>query len=164
MIRNSFKIIFILVCCFLLVSCINNNTVNTDTEKMNNDLKDDNKVIEMKISATINGNIYEISLEDNDTSKKFVELLPLTIQMDDLNQNEKYFYLDAALPIQVYRPGNIETGDFMLYGNNCLVLFYESFQNSYSYTKLGTMNNVENLKQDLSSNRIEITFKNDLSQ
>ena len=33
----------------------------------------------------------------------------------------------------------------MLYGNNCLVIFYKSFDTSYSYTKIGHIDNLEDL-------------------
>ena len=33
----------------------------------------------------------------------------------------------------------------MLYGNNCLVIFYKSFDTSYSYTKIGHIDNLDNL-------------------
>ena len=33
----------------------------------------------------------------------------------------------------------------MLFGNNCLVIFYESFDTSYSYTKIGHIDNLDNL-------------------
>lgn len=33
----------------------------------------------------------------------------------------------------------------MLYGNNCLVVFYKSFNTSYSYTKIGHIDNLSDL-------------------
>ena len=43
----------------------------------------------------------------------------------------------------------------MLYGNNCLVVFYKSFDTSYSYTKIG---HIENLP-DLEDKNIIIKFE-----
>ena len=43
----------------------------------------------------------------------------------------------------------------MLFGNNCLVIFYESFDTSYSYTKIGHIDNLD----DLGSNNIEIKIE-----
>lgn len=43
---------------------------------------------------------------------------------------------------------NIQKGDVMLYENNCLVIFYKSFTTSYEYTKIGHIDNLEDLTQD----------------
>ncbi|WP_353887861.1 cyclophilin-like fold protein [uncultured Parabacteroides sp.] len=39
------------------------------------------------------------------------------------------------------RPGIIHTGDLLLWGANTVVLFYETFSSSYSYTRLGKIEN-----------------------
>jgi hypothetical protein len=72
-------------------------------------------------------------------------MLPLELSMSDLNDNEKYTYLDSSLPTNPYNPKHIETGDVMLFGDNCLVIFYESFNTSYSYSKIGHINNLPEL-------------------
>ena len=93
----------------------------------------------------INDNLYTINLEDNETTSVFVNLLPLEIEMKELNGNEKYIYLDKTLPTNSFNPNHINVGDVMLYGNNCLVIFYDSFDTSYSYTKIGHIDNLSNL-------------------
>ncbi|WP_159443783.1 cyclophilin-like fold protein [Anaerorhabdus furcosa] len=135
------------------------NQVNQDLNVEENQPEEFNEGVEqMMITATINEIEYEIILEDNNTTRAFIDLLPLTIQMDDLNNNEKYFYLDAALPSDSYNPETIQPGDFMLYGNNCIVLFYKSFQSNFSYTKLGTIKNTDGLQVIAASTSIEVTF------
>ena len=47
----------------------------------------------------------------------------------------------------------------MLYGNNCIVIFYESFNTSYSYTKIGYIENPDNIKDALGSGSVNVTFK-----
>ena len=44
----------------------------------------------------------------------------------------------------------------MLYTSNCLVLFYDSFDTEYSYTKIGYIEDIEGLKEALGSGTIEI--------
>ena len=111
----------------------NNKTV----EKSNEVIKD------MKIE--INNKEYSINLEENETTKKLIELLPLELNMDELNGNEKYVYLDTNLPTNSYSPKHINAGDVMLFGNNCLVIFYKSFDTTYSYTKIGHIDNLPDL-------------------
>ena len=98
-----------------------------------------------KIYATINGEKLEIRLEDNSTVSALIKELPLEVSMSDLNSNEKYAYLDNSLPTNTYSPKHIETGDVMLFGDNCFVVFYKSFDTSYSYTKIGHIDNLPSL-------------------
>ena len=79
------------------------------------------------------------------TTSALTKLLPLDITMDDLNKNEKYVYLEDSLPTNTYSPNHIEAGDVMLFGDNCLVIFYKSFDTSYSYSKIGHINNLPEL-------------------
>ena len=102
-----------------------------------------NEVSTMK--AIINNKEYVIKLESNETVNSLINLLPMEITMNELNGNEKYIYLDNTLPTNSYNPNRINKGDVMLYGNNCLVIFYKSFDTSYSYTKIGHIDNLEDL-------------------
>lgn len=47
----------------------------------------------------------------------------------------------------------------MLWGSNGLVLFYETFNTSYSYSKIGYMENASGLKDALGSNNPTVTFE-----
>lgn len=98
-----------------------------------------------KIYVSINNEELEIELDDNSTASALVKLLPLELSMSDLNGNEKYAYLDESLPTNTYSPKHIEAGDVMLFGDNCLVIFYESFDTSYSYSKIGHIDNLPSL-------------------
>ena len=138
----------------------NNNTVNntentiesTTTNKIVNESEEEMKIT-LKIS--INNKTYEANLEQNETVKRFLEILPKEFNMSELNGNEKYVYLDNALPTNSYSPNHIEAGDIMLYGNNCLVIFYKSFDTPYSYTKIGHIQNFE----DLGNKNVTIKFE-----
>ena len=95
--------------------------------------------------CNINDKEYTINLEDNKTAREFVNHLPLELNMNELNGNEKYAYIDSTLPTNETKPKQISAGDVMLYGNNCLVIFYETFNTQYSYTKIGHIDNLSNL-------------------
>ncbi len=99
------------------------------------------------------------TLIDNPTTRALLEHLPMTVSMGDLNGNEKYYYLPNDLPTASEQPGQIQTGDLMLYGSNCLVLFYETFSSSYSYTPLGQLEDPARLAQALGRGNIEVTFR-----
>ena len=101
---------------------------------------------------------FTINFEDNQTVAKLQQLFPLTITMNELNGNEKYYYLSTTLPTNSSRVSFINAGDVMLYGNNCLVVFYESFSSGYSYTKLGHIENPKNLKSALGGGNVKVSW------
>ncbi len=107
----------------------------------------------------INNKEYSITLEDNETVDALINNMPLNLSMNNLNGNEFYSYLDFTLPTNSYNPGKINKGDIYLYGNNCLVIFYESFNTSYSYTKIGKLDDVEVLDNIKSKNNIIVSLK-----
>lgn len=102
---------------------------------------------------------YIITLEDNETVDALVNNMPLDLSMSNLNGNEFYSYLDFTLPTNSYNPGKINKGDIYLYGNNCLVIFYESFNTSYSYTKIGKLDNIEVLDNIKDKNNIIVSLE-----
>ena len=107
------------------------------------------------IKISIENKIYNATLEQNETAKQFTNLLPQEFNMNELNRNEKYVYLNVELPTKPYSPKHIEAGDIMLYGNNCLVVFYKSFDTPYSYTKIGHIERLE----DLGNKNVTISFE-----
>lgn len=88
---------------------------------------------------------YIASLENNPTVQAFLQILPQEFIMEELNSNEKYVYIDCHLPTKPSIPKQISAGDIMLYGDNCLVIFYKTFTTNYSYTKIGHINNLPKL-------------------
>ena len=111
-----------------------------------------------QIRIVAGGKTFLAELENNKTARAFRSKLPATFLMEELNGNEKYHYMDRTLPTNSKRPGTIKAGDLMLYGNDCLVLFYETFKSSYSYTKIGHIKNVKGLKDALGRGDIKVSF------
>ena len=127
----------------------NNQDTTTNSIEQKEDKKDINNNSNEEINSVkilIDNKEYIINLENNNTVKTFLNTLPLELDMSELNGNEKYVYLDNTLPTNSYSPKHINAGDVMLFGNNCLVLFYKSFDTSYSYTKIGHIDNLPNLE------------------
>ena len=114
---------------------------------------------ETAITITVGEQAFSAVLNDSDAAAMFLEQLPLTLDMSELNGNEKYFYLDESLPTDAERPGQISTGDLMLYGDNCLVLFYQSFTSSYSYTRLGRLENPDGLAAAVGGGSVTVRFE-----
>ena len=132
----SFVIITLL---FVTIGCNNKKVINDNSFKNSS-----NEVIE-SVKAIINDKEYVINLEDNETVKAFINILPKEFNMSELNGNEKYTYLDSSLPVNESNLKKVNAGDVMLYGDNCLVIFYKSFNTSYSYTKIGHIDNLLDL-------------------
>ena len=102
---------------------------------------------------------FTVTLESNDTVTALTEMLPLTLDMSELNGNEKYDYLETALPSAPQKVRHIHEGDIMLYGDNCLVVFYESFDTSYTYTKIGHIDDTSGLADALGTDGVTVTFE-----
>jgi hypothetical protein len=107
---------------------------------------------------TVGERRFAITWADNAAARAFAAQLPLTLDMQELNGNEKYAELPDELPVNASRPGTIRNGDLMLYGSNTLVLFYETFNSSYSYTRLGHVNDPEGLPDALGRRSVRVVF------
>lgn len=112
-----------------------------------------------KIKIIVNSQTFTATLLNNNSAKAFKEMLPLTMNMTELNGNEKYHALPNNLPTNSSNPGTIKNGDLMLYGSSTLVLFYKTFSTSYSYTKLGSVNDVAGLEAALGYGNVTVTFE-----
>lgn len=113
----------------------------------NSDMED---VLDMyNIEIHVNGKVFSAKLYQTETTDVFMQKLPLSITMNELNGNEKYYYFSENFPTESQKVSQIHAGDLKLYGSSCLVLFYESFSTSYSYTDLGYVENPEGLAEAL---------------
>lgn len=102
---------------------------------------------------------FRLTLEENATAAAFRALLPLTLNMSELNGNEKYYNLSTGLPVAASRPGTLLAGDLMLFGSDCVVLFYETFSSSYSYTPIGRADNPSGLAAALGLGNATVRFE-----
>ena len=107
---------------------------------------------------TVGERRFAITLTNNPAARAFAAQLPLTLDMVDLNGNEKHAELPQALPVSASRPGTIRQGDLMLYGSTTLVVFYLTFDSSYSYTRLGRVDDANGLAQALGQRAVQINF------
>ena len=112
-----------------------------------------------KMRVIVGDKVFPATLADNYTAEEFRGLLPLTFNMAELNGNEKYYYMSYNLTVDEAVPDMIHAGDIMLYGRNCLVLFYDTFGTSYAYTRIGAINDPTGLAEALGSGQATVTFE-----
>ena len=110
------------------------------------------------VTVTVGEQVFPATLQDSETARQLAERLPLTLDMSELNGNEKYFYLDSGLPTDSCQLRQINAGDLMLYGDSCLVLFYKTFSSGYSYTPLGSVDDPTGLAEALGTGSVTVTF------
>ena len=138
---------FVVVCllAFWLVGCYSpkDDDVNLGVDIMN---------------LEIGNYTFEVDLETNSTVAALLERLPLTVEMQELHGNEKYYYLDTGLPSHAGRVGQIKAGEIMLWGNDCLVIFYQSFSTPYTYTRIGQIKDTTNLLKAVGSGNIQVKW------
>lgn len=110
------------------------------------------------ITLTVGSQTFSATLLESESAHQLAARRSLTLEMSELNGNEKYVYLADTMPADAHQPGQINAGDLMLYGNNCLVLFYEIFSSSYSYTQLGSVDDPAGLAEALGVGGVTVTF------
>jgi hypothetical protein len=113
----------------------------------------------MKLKITIGSHIFSATFYTNPTATAFKSLLPLNVNMIELNRNEKYADLSQSLPVNASNPGTIHTGDLMIYGASTLVLFYKTFSTTYHYTSIARIDNVDRLAAAVGSTSVMVKFE-----
>ena len=142
LIKSKPKIIYnflIIMFLIILTSC---------SIKIEESTKEEITTVPSSMNIIIDELEYTINLENNETVNTLLKLLPEEFEMKELNGNEKYLHLDTIIPIDSIAPEHINAGDVMLYGNNCLVIFYKSFDTVYRYTPVGHIDNLPDLDTD----------------
>lgn len=157
--KNSLIVIFGLV--ILLtgsVACKTDDVIITNTNMETNDSTHVD-TLSNQLKVRIGSKTFTATLLNNATVTAFKAKLPMTVSMSELNGNEKLYRFPENLPTNASNPRNINLGDLMIYGSNTLVLFYQSFPTSYSYTKLGRINDAAGLAAAVGSGSVTVTFE-----
>lgn len=125
----------------------NTNTNIKNNEEVEQNTINKNKVDDMSlIFIKVNNQILNVELENNSATKELKEKLKngdVIVEAQEYGGFEKVGDLGFYLPRE---DKNITTtsGDIVLYQGNQISLFYDS--NSWSYTKIGKIINVDNQK------------------
>lgn len=152
--------------CLSLSACQNGKDVKQHVQRTEKVTRQENSkntaatkgVEKQEMIVEVGGQRFQTVLYDNDTVKAFMEQLPMTLNMGELNGNEKFYYMDEQLPAVSENVGNIRAGDIMLYGSDCLVLFFEDFKTSYRYTKIGRIKDTERFSKALKNGTVKVSF------
>ena len=112
----------------------------------------------IKVTIKVGKKSFSGVFYNNVTSKALLEKMPVSYKMSELNGNEKYKYLDYDLPANEVEVNKIKAGDIMLYGSNCIVVFYKSFDTTYKYMRIGRITKTKGLKKALGEGRIKVRF------
>ena len=112
-----------------------------------------------KITLSFNGHTYTATLADNPSAKAFAELLedgPLTVSTRDYGSFEKVGSLGTELP-RTDEQITTAPGDIILYQGNQITVYYA--QNTWSFTRLGRVDDPTDLREALGNGDVEITFQ-----
>lgn len=167
--KKIISILCLIMFCFCLTACNNSNTneskqisqhevPRSDSTQQTDDVDASKSLTMIDLSITVGSKVFSAKLYDNQTTQALVELFPLTIEMSELNGNEKYYYLSNKLPTASEQLGKIHTGDIMLYGDDCLVVFYKTFSSSYRYTRLGYIEDAVSFAKVVGNSNFKVTF------
>ena len=109
-------------------------------------LDDSVEIEENVMKININNEEYAINVENETLMEELFNSLPETFTMVELNGNEKYYYLSSNMKnANSEAVGQVQKGDVMLFGSDCLVIFYDSFETEFRYTKIGHIDNLGDL-------------------
>lgn len=136
------------------------NTTRKETSSSEDTDNADEEISNMTtIQVIINEKKFEAELQDNEAARQFIKMLPLQLEMEDLHDNEKFYYFSDSFDTSDEELKEIHEGDLLIYDSKCLVLFYESFETNYSYTPLGKISDVTGLKEALGTRITTISFQ-----
>lgn len=111
-----------------------------------------------KMNLQIGNSSFTATLESNAAVDAFVDMMreaPVVIQMSDYSGFEKVGSLGTSLPTS-NKQTTTQSGDIVLYNGNQIVIFYGS--NSWSYTRLGRIDDLSGWKDALGSGDVTVTF------
>ena len=97
----------------------------------------------------------EVSWEDNDSVKELKEILPLTINMHEYGGFEQTGSIGQSIT-RNDKQIDVLPGDIVLYNGNQISVFYN--ESSWSYTKLGHINNKSDSELNTLLNKESVTF------
>lgn len=112
----------------------------------------------MNMNVQIGDAVFSATLEENEAVTAFVEMMregSVVIRMSDYSGFEKVGPLETSLPASNSQT-TTHAGDIVLYNGNQIVIFYGS--NSWSYTRLGHIDDLTGWEEALGNGDVTVTF------
>lgn len=155
----------------MLTACGKNSTDAVDSGKPGNaatptEVPTDNEKgedinMDGKMKVQIGSYTFTATLEDNAAVGELVEMMkqaPVVLNLDDYSGFEKVGPLGKSLT-RSDKQTTTEKGDIVLYSGSNIVIFYGS--NSWSYTRLGKIDDLTDWDKALGSGSVTVTFSID---
>ena len=112
----------------------------------------------MNMNVQVGDTIFSAVLEENVAVSALVDMMresPVVLQMSDYSGFEKVGPLGTSLPVDNSQT-TTHAGDIVLYNGNQIVIFYGS--NSWSYTRLGHIDDLTGWEEALGNGDVTVTF------
>ena len=132
--------IIVAVFCFIVIK---DNIDKKAIEKQEQESSEVGKLD--NVSVKISGTPYIAYIESNKAAKSFLSHLPLEIEMNDINENEKRGYTYFKLSTSAKKLGKVEIGDILISGDSYIIIATKTFKTSDKYTKIGHIQNLGDL-------------------
>lgn len=150
----------------LLSACGTSETERTNMQSANETSSEASQENVQQFSAatavviTVGQQNFLAKFYENEVSEHLMNQMPFTVTMSDLNNNEKYYRFSENLPeMTTERPEIIHEGEIMSWNSHTLVLFYQTFTNSYGgYNRIGVIEDPTGLKEVLGAEDVEVIF------
>lgn len=137
-------------------STISSESTSSVSQKNDHSTTEENTV--KKMTLQIGNNTFTATLENNDAVDALVDMMceePVVIQLSDYSGFEKVGSLGTSLPAS-NKQTTTQSGDIVLYNGDQIVIFYGS--NSWSYTRLGRIDDLSGWEDALGSDDVTVTF------
>lgn len=128
-----------------------------DNSESNNE-NEEGEQTDMKLNVQIGNYNFMATLEENKAVEELVDMMkegPITISMSDYSGFEKVGSLGRSLTRNDSQT-TTKAGDIVLYNGNNIVMFYGS--NSWSYTRIGKIDDLSDWETALGSGSITAVF------
>lgn len=136
----------------------NENNVSSAKNNTSDKTEEQNTMEQHTFYVTIEKNVFSATFADTVGAQALKNLLqegPITINLRDYGGFEKVGALGQSLPTDNAQT-TTQAGDIVLYQGNQMVLFYGS--NSWSYTRLGKINDLSGWRDALGGGNVNVTF------